>query len=182
MNKDELKEKQMRSSAARELGKLSYEMALNREKIIDDKLGKTMTFVSIVIALVSFIYKELKIYGEHKVTFNIIAPLSIQGKYIFALVIFMLLSVIILSLVGQYGFKKSYIKIGEDLLKFMDSKSEYYNNEYNVDKMVINQYSNAHKSLLKTLAKKSSILFAAQLIIGIDIMIMIFTIVPIILK
>ncbi|ADA64790.1 Phage protein [Lactococcus lactis subsp. lactis KF147] len=182
MNEDEINQKRIRVSAAKELGKVSYDMALSREKIIDDKLGKIMTFVSILIALVSFLYKELKIYGNHKIEFYLIGEFNIEGKYIFAIVMLMLLSVILLALIGQHGFKKSYIKNGEDLLNFMNSLPEQYNSEYNVDRMLINQYSNSHRSLVKTMKIKSGILFSSQLIIGLTIIIMIFTIIPELLK
>lgn len=182
MNEDEIRQKQIRISAAKELGKISYDMALNREKIIDDKLGKIMTFVSILIALVSFLYKELEIYGNHKIVLYLIGSFYAKGKYVFSIVVLMLLSVILLALIGQYGFKKSYIKNGEELLKFMDSLPEQYDSEYKVDRMLINQYTNNHKSLNKTLKIKSGILFSSQLIIGLAVIIMIFTIIPALLR
>lgn len=168
--------------AARELGELSYQMALKREQIIDDKFGKIMTFISLIIGAITFLFNSRMADVNQTVSIYLLVKLNIELKVVFAIIIFLLFIILLLTAVGQYGFKKEYIATAQVLLETFKKEEQSYSDINSLNFVFVDQYEKVHKSLNKVLDRKSKLLDIIQFIEFTVIIIVGFTFVGLILK
>lgn len=151
---------------ARELGKDSYQMALRREQIIDDKFGKLTTFITVIIATVAFLMSNFNNGDILKQSFTlyIVIKVVIPWKVIFAPVILLLFAILFLSILGQYGYRKEYLQPSMDLLEDFEKGMDEYNGINQENFAYVDQYDKIHKSLNEVLNKKARLLGTSHIL------------------
>lgn len=148
---------------ARELGKDSYQMALRREQIIDDKFGKLTTFISVIIASVTFAISNFDQDLNQKFSLYIILKISISWRILLAFVMFLLFLILFISILGQYGYSKDYIHTSMKLLKEFEQSENEYEDINSINYVFVDQYEKVHLSLNKVLSKKAFLLNLAHI-------------------
>lgn len=158
-------EEDVRWKAAKEFGEISYKMALNREQIIDAKFGKIMTFISLIIGAITFLFNVSDINQDKNISIYLFFKINIEQKYIFAIVIFLLFSILFISIWGQYGFKKEYMGTSQEIFHFFKENKEQYDSVNSINYAFIDQYDRVHKSLNKVLDFKSKLLDISHILL-----------------
>ncbi|MFK4787500.1 hypothetical protein ACI1S4_06510 [Lactococcus petauri] len=161
----EIEKEHLTWKAAKELGEISYNMALNREQIIDAKFGKIMTFISLIIGAITFLFNAHILDEDKKISIYLLFKLNIELRSIFALVILLLFSILFISVLGQYGFKKEYMKTSKEMFDFFKENKEEYSNINSINYAFIIQYDQVQKSLDKVLDFKSKLLEISHILI-----------------
>lgn len=151
---------------ARELGKDSYQMALRREQIIDDKFGRLITFITVIIATVAFVITN---FGNENVlnqkfVLYFLMRFEIQWKSVLALVMALLFAILFISILGQYGYKKDYLQTSMNLLNEFEKKKDEYNNVNSVNYVFVDQYEKVHTALNKVLDRKTFLLNVSHIL------------------
>ncbi|KLK95870.1 hypothetical protein VN91_1863 [Lactococcus lactis subsp. lactis] len=151
---------------ARELGKDSYQMALRREQIIDDKFSKLTTFITVIIATVAFLMTNFDKTHILKQSFSlyIFVRMVVPWKVLFAIVIFLLFVILFISILGQYGYKKDYLHTSMDLLNDFEKAKDEYTDINPENFAFVDQYEKIHKSLNKVLNKKARLLDVSHIL------------------
>lgn len=169
---------------ARELGKDSYQMALRREQIIDDKFGKLTTFITVIIATVAFLMSNFNKTDILKQSFTLylVIKVVIPWKVIFAIVILLLFAILFLSILGQYGYRKDYLHTSMDLLNDFEKAKEDYTGINPENYAFVDQYEKIHKSLNKILNKKALFLAISHVLMFIVTVIIMFIFMGMIFK
>ena len=141
-------------------------MALRREQIIDDKFGKLITFITVIIATVAFVITNFgnKKMLDRKFVLYLLVKLEIPWDAVFALVMLLLFVILFISILGQYGFKKDYLKTSMDLLRNFEENKDDINNINAVNYTFVDQYEKIHTSLNKVLDRKSFLLNLSHII------------------
>lgn len=165
IEKEKVEEEYLTWKAAKELGEISYKMALNREQIIDAKFGKIMTFISLIIGAITFLFNAHVLDDDKKISIYLLFKMNIELRSIFALVILLLFSILFISVVGQYGFKKEYMKTSKEMFDFFKENKKEYSNINSINYAFIVQYDQVQKSLDKVLDFKSKLLDISHILI-----------------